>query len=311
MEKRHGQTGILDLSDSRLTPPFHFAHLLPQQFQVSMKFRLRQSINEGSKHLFIWFILLFALGPLYIVVAISFKNNKQFFNHPWLLTQPLHFENWERGWNQIGGTILNSIFISFTATVATLVFATLAGFFFARFRMPGKNLFWALYMTLFLMPHVINLIPLFSLLRSYHLLNTLFALIIVYTAGGQVICVYLLRGFIEDIPGDLFDAAQIDGASYMQQVTNIVVPMSMPILSTLAILRFIAAWNEFILALVVLRDESKFPIGVKLYQLEGAYLKEWGPLMATYAIASIPLIILFIFTMRHFVRGISAGAIKG
>ena len=273
--------------------------------------RWRKGMNEGSKHLFIWFILLFALGPLYIVVAISFKDNKQFFNHPWLLTPPFHIENWERGLDQIGGTILNSIFISFTTTTATLVIATLCAFFFARFRMPGKNFFWALYMTLFLMPHVINLIPLFSLLRTYHLLNTLFALIIVYTAGGQVICVYLLRGFIEDIPNDLFDAAQIDGASYMQQVTNIVIPMSMPILSTLAILRFIGAWTEFILALIVLRDEAKFPIGVRLYQLEGAYLKEWGPLMATYAIASIPLIILFIFTMRHFVRGIATGAVKG
>lgn len=279
--------------------------------QQALGHRCRKAANEGAKHLFIWFILLFALGPLYIVVAISFKNNKQFFNHPWLLTPPFRLENWARGIDEIGGTILNSIFISFTATAATLVFATLAAYFFARFRMPGKNLFWGLYLTLFLMPHVINLIPLFSLLRTYNLLNTLSALIIVYTAGGQVICVYLLRGFIEDIPGDLFDAAQIDGASHMQQVTNIVVPMSMPILSTLAILRFIASWNEFILALIVLRDESKFPIGVKLYQLEGAYLKEWGPLMATYAIASIPLIILFIFTMQHFVRGISAGAVKG
>ncbi len=277
----------------------------------SIRHRWRDAVNEVSMHLFIWFILLFALGPLYIVVAISFKNNKQFFNHPWLMTPPLHFENWERGLDQIDGTILNSIYISFTATAATLVIATLAAYFFARFRMPGKGVFWALYMTLFLMPHVINLIPLFSLLRTYNLLNTLTALILVYTAGGQVICVYLLRGFIEDIPHDLFDAAQIDGASHLQQVTNIVVPMCMPILSTLAILRFISSWNEFILALIVLRDEAKFPIGVKLYQLEGAYLIEWGPLMATYAIASIPLIILFIFTMRHFVRGISAGAVKG
>ena len=273
--------------------------------------RWRKALSEGPKHFVIWFILLFALGPLSIVVAISFKNNKQFFNHPWLLSPPFHLENWERGWDQIGGTILNSIFISFTATSATLVIATFAAFFFARFRMPGKGFLWALYMTLFLMPHVINLIPLFSLLRAYGLLNTLSALIIVYTAGGQVICVYLLRGFIEDIPGDLFDAAQIDGASHMQQVRTIVVPMCLPILSTLAILRFIASWNEFILALIVLRDEAKFPIGVRLYQLEGAYLKEWGPLMATYAIASIPLIILFIFTMKYFVRGIATGAVKG
>ncbi len=103
----------------------------------------------------------------------------------------------------------------------------------------------------------------------------------------------------------------MDGASHAQRILHVVFPMSLPIISTLAILRFIASWNQFVLPLIVLRDEAKFPIAVKLYQLEGAYLKEWGPLMAGYALAAIPLIVLFLFTMRYFVKGISSGAVKG
>ena len=122
---------------------------------------------------------------------------------------------------------------------------------------------------------------------------------------------YVLRNFIEDIQKELFEAAQMDGASHLQQVFHIVLPMSGSILSTLAILRFIAEWNSFVLPLIVFRDEVKLPIAVALYRLEGAYVKDWGPMMAAYAIASIPLVIIFLFTMRLFVKGLSAGAVKG
>lgn len=276
-----------------------------------MRGRTINRFNEFNKHIFIWLVLFFSLGPLFIVASISFKDNKQFFHHPWSITSPLHWENWTRGWEQVGGSILNSIYLSVTATLMTLFTALLASYFFARFKIPGKQVLWSIFLTLMLMPSVINLIPLFSLLKSFHMLNSLNSLVLVTVAGGQVISIYLLRGFIEDISEDLFEAAEIDGASHVKQVWHIVVPMSMPILSTLAILRFIAAWNEFVLPLVILRDDTRFPIGVKLYQLEGAYFKEWGPLMASYSIASIPLVILFIFTMRYFVRGITAGALKG
>ncbi|MEM4248357.1 MAG: carbohydrate ABC transporter permease, partial [Candidatus Nanoarchaeia archaeon] len=117
--------------------------------------------------------------------------------------------------------------------------------------------------------------------------------------------------FIEDIPQDLFDAAEVDGASLFQQVYNIVLPMSGSILSTLGILQFIGIWNDYILPLVVLRDNSMLPIAVGLVRMDSEYVKNWGQLMAGYTIASIPMILIFIFTMRLFVKGLSAGAVKG
>ncbi len=281
---------------------------MPAQNITLKKRYLRQ---ELPKHLFIWLIMFFSFFPLYMILNISLKSNKQFFNQPWLPTFPLHFENWIAGWETIGGSIGNSFFICIYGTLLTMILALGASYFFARYRMPGSNLLWSLFIVLMLMPSIANLIPLFSLLKKMNLLNTLSSLIMCGAATGQVITIYVLRNFISEIPDDLFEAAQLDGAGHISQIINIVIPMSGSILSTLAILRFIAEWNSFVLPLVVLRDEWKLPIAVKLYQLEGAYVKDWGPMMASYAISSIPLIIIFLFSMKLFVKGLSSGALKG
>lgn len=276
-----------------------------------MSYNRQQTMNETPKHGFIWAVLFFAFFPLYMIVNISLKSNDQFFNDPWLPLPPYHWENWAFGWHQIGPAVANSIFISITATALILVFSLFAAYFFARYHLPGRNIIWAIFLILMFIPGIANLIPLFTLLRGLNMLNSFWGLIVPAVAGGQVVTVYLLTNFIEEIPRDLFDSAQIDGASNVQQLWHIVVPMSTPILVTVGILQFIHVWNAFILALVILRDEGMYPIGVKLYQLDGVYIKEWGPLMAAYAIASIPLIIIFVFSMRVFVRGLGEGAIKG
>lgn len=268
-------------------------------------------MSETGKHIFVWLVLACSLFPLYLIFITSLKDNQQFYNQPWLPAFPLHFENWVIGWNLIGHSIANSIFIAISATAITLVFAVGAAYFFARNKLPGWRIFWAVFIVLMLMPNVANLIPLFTLLRRLDMLNTFLALIVVGASGGQVVSIYILRNFIEDIPNSMFESAQLDGAGHLQQIIHIVIPFSGSIISTLAILRFIAEWNSFVLPLIVLRDELKWPISVKLYQMEGAYVQQWGPMMAAYAIAALPLILLFIFTMQFFVRGLSSGALKG
>ena len=266
---------------------------------------------EILKHAFIWLVLAFAFFPLYVMLNISLKDNTQFLQNPWLPDGPYHWENWETGWYTIKNYIANSVVVAVGATALTLTCALGAAYFFARYRMPLCGVLWSLLLVLMMMPTVANLIPLFTLLKSLHLLNRLWALVIVGAAGGQVVCVYILRNFIEDIPRDLFDAAEVDGANHLGQIRHIVVPLSGSILSTLAILQFIGNWNNFILPLIVLRDDYLLTIPVGLVRLEGEYVKQYGPMMAGYAIASIPLVLLFLFTMRLFVRGLSAGAIKG
>ncbi len=220
-------------------------------------------------------------------------------------------ENWGFGLKLIGPYIANTVFVAVTGTLVSIFLAILGAYFFARYKMPFSPVLWSAFMVLMLLPGVANIVPLFSLLKELNLLNTLWALIIVGVAGAQVFNIFVLRNFIEDLPKDLFEAAEMDGASHFQQIMNIVIPMSGPIIGTLSILAFLGKWNEFLLPLIVLRDKELFTLGVGLIYLDGEYVKQWGQIMAAYFIAAIPLIVIFLFCMRLFVRGLSAGAIKG
>ncbi len=271
-------------------------------------------IREGMKHAIMWFVLAFAFFPLYLMVVISFKDNSQFTVNPWFFDAmgSWHWENWTKGWNTVSNYIANSIVTSISAVCISLVIATLASYVVARYRFPGKNIFYyGLIASMFLPGSAATLVTLFSLLDNLHMINSLWALIICGAVGGQVVAVFILRQFIEEIPKELFESAQIDGAGHIQQIIHIVLPMSGSVLGTLAIMQFLGVWNELMLPLVTMRDDQMRTVPVGLMMLDGEYVKEWGSLMAGYAIASIPLIILFLFTMRFFVKGLAAGAVKG
>ncbi|MCX6944504.1 MAG: carbohydrate ABC transporter permease [Opitutales bacterium] len=269
--------------------------------------------RDWPKHLLILSFILIELFPLYMMFQVSFKDNATFIRQPWLPANPLawHWENWSFAFHLILPYIANTVFVAVTGTVCSLFLAILGAYFFARHKLPFSGLLWAAFLALMLMPGVVNITPLFMLLKSLKLLNTLWALVLVGIAGGQVFNIFVLRNFIEDLPRDLFEAAEMDGASHLQQVITIVIPMSGPIIGTLAILSFLGMWNDFLLPLIVLRDQDLFTLGVGLIYLDGEYVKQWGQIMAAYFVASIPLIVVFLFTMRLFVRGLSAGAIKG
>lgn len=228
-----------------------------------------------------------------------------------LSTSKWRWSNYNFGVKLIAPYVANTVFIAVLSAVGTLFFSLMGAYFFARYKMPGSTPLWMAFMFLMLMPGIANIVTLFALLKHLNLLNTLWALIIVHTAGGQVFNMFVLRNFIEDIPKDLFEAAEMDGASHFQQMMHIVVPMSGSILGTLAIFLFIGSWNEYLLPLIVLDDQELFTLGVGLIYLDGEYVKRWGLIMSAFFVASIPLIIIFLFTMKLFIRGLAAGAVKG
>jgi ABC-type glycerol-3-phosphate transport system permease component len=266
---------------------------------------------RAFKHGAIWAVLACAFLPVYLILVVSLKTNQQFYEAPGKLTQPLHWHNWLDAWNIISSSVANSIFISTLGTALTLFFALSGAYFFARLRMPLSGFFWNALLILLMMPSVANLVPLFRLLADLNLLNTLAALIIVGTSAGQIFAIFVLRNFVADIPQDLFEAAEVDGANHFQQMRTVVLPLCGPILGTVGVMHFISEWNEFVLPLIVIRDADSLPVMVQLQRLAGEYIKFFGPLMAGYAIASIPVIILFTFSMRLFVKGMTEGALKG
>jgi ABC-type glycerol-3-phosphate transport system permease component len=273
--------------------------------------RIESIVLRASKHGFIWFVLFFAFLPLYLMLIVSLKDNTQFYEHPAAITSPVHWENWTAAWNVVTPTVANSIFISTCATALTLAFAIGAAYFFVRLKMPFSGLLWNAILVLMMMPAIANLVPLFRLLRDLNLLNTLSALILVGASAGQMFAIFVLRNFVADIPRDLFEAAEIDGASHFAQLKMVVIPLSGPILGTVGVMQFIYVWNDFVLPLIIIRDADHLPVMVQLLRMSGEYVKLWGPLMAGYAIASVPIIVLFAFSMKLFVRGLSEGAVKG
>lgn len=276
---------------------------------MSQGSRLRSILNHAG----ILVLLGLQLFPVYMMLQISVKDNRSFLTNPWLPEWPGNWQmqNWSVAIDLITPYLLNTFFVAILSTLGGLVLSVLGAYFFARYRMPGSGLLWAAFMLLMLMPAVANLVPLFNLLKHMSLLNSLWALVLVGIAGAQVFNILVLRNFIEDLPLELFEAAEMDGASHLRQIVTIVVPMSLPIIGTLAIIQFIERWNDFLLPLLILRDKDLFTVGVGLIYLDGEYVKQWGPIMAAFCVASLPLVVLFAFTMRWFVRGLASGAVKG
>ena len=268
-------------------------------------------MTELSKHAFIVAILVFAFIPLYLMVTISLKDNAQFAQNPWYPQAPFHWENYAVGWSHVGPNIFNTVFTAITTTGFALGIALIGAFFFARFKMPGSNILFMVFIVLMMYPGVANMVPEFKLVSSLGLYNSYWALILVGTSSAQAFLIYVLRAFIEEIPQDLFDAAEVDGCTLLGQIRHIVMPLCAPIIGTLGVLQIIGQWNQFVAPLIWIRDPAKQLLGVKLLYMEGEYTRRWGELMAGYTIAAIPLIILFIFCMRLFIRGLSEGAIKG
>jgi len=274
----------------------------------------RKTIWEAVKHGYILFVLFFAFVPLYIMLVVSFKTNEQYINNPWLFDAPSEWQwgNWNEAWDMVGGFIFNSIFVSTTGTLVTLCIVLMCSYAIARYRFPGREfVYYGVLATMFLPGTVASLVTLFVLLKDMGLVNNLLALVIMASVGGQVTGVFILRNFIEDIPKELFESAQMDGAGHFQQIRHVILPLSGGIISVICIMDFLASWNQVMLPLLLLRDEVYFTIPVGLFRMDGEYVKQYGPMMAGFAIASVPLLLIFLFAMKLFVKGLSAGAVKG
>ncbi len=273
-----------------------------------------QRRKEIIKHVILWGVLASAFVPFFLMVVISFKSNEQFVLNPWFFDPPSQWqtENWVKGWETVRPYIANSILVSVGATILALAVAIPTSYVVARYRFRGREfVYYAFMATMFLPGGAAALVTTFNLVNQMGLVNNLFALVLLGGFGGQIGIIFILRQFIEEIPKELFESADMDGAGHLYQMGFIMVPLAAPIIGTLAITNFLGTWNDLILPLVLMRDDQLLTIPVGLMRLDGEYVKFWGQMMAAFTIASIPLIVLFLFTTRFFVRGLTAGAVKG
>jgi ABC-type glycerol-3-phosphate transport system permease component len=268
--------------------------------------------HDASIHVLLIFIGVITFYPLVFTIFTSFKDNSQFYSTFWGPAFPLHWSNYVDAWRRLDDSILNTIIVGVVSAFGVTFLGSLSAYVFARHHFPGRDTLFLALLALLMIPGVLTLIPLFLLVKDMGLLNTYWVLILPYIAGGQAFAIFVLRSFIASQPEEIFESARIDGAGEFTIYSRITLPMAKPILGTLAILSLLSTWNDYIWPSVTLRNPELWTISLQLvsFSSQWASLQQYGPMFAGYVIASIPLFILFIFTMRLFIEGLATGAIK-
>ncbi len=263
-----------------------------------------------------WRIVLLGLflvggvAPLVMAFLISLKTIPQFARQPFALTFPLHWENYGFAFEIVLEFIKNSMIISGVTVVGVLLLASLSAYAFGILEFPGRQVLFYLVLSLMMVPSAMTLIPSFVLVKDLGLMNTYWAMILPWIASGQVFAMFILRTFFESLPKELFDAARIDGASEWQGYWRIALPLSKSMLGVAAILNILGTWNNLIWPYLTVQKQALLPLTPGLWAYQTEYFTRYGLTMAGLLIGSIPLVILFVFTSRWFVAGLTSGAIK-
>ncbi len=265
----------------------------------------------------IYFIILVLsalfLLPIYGVFTTSFRPNSEIIkNGFWVFPCPPHFVNFKEIWN--GGKVQmffkNTVIVTLFATFFSIALGVMAGYAFGKLKFKYKNIFYIVMISGMFFPPQVVLIPLFKLFSRFGMLDHLVSLIIVHVAFGIPICTLILSNFIRDIPDELRSSAMIDGCNDWRILSTIILPLAKPALSALTILQFTWIWNDFLWPLILMQSEKKFTIQIGVMQLRGQYGLAWGTQAAMSLLATVPTFLIFLFMQKHFIRGLTMGAVK-
>jgi multiple sugar transport system permease protein len=280
----------------------------------------RRSVDwwRWSGRLFLVLVLGFTVMPMIWMIITSLKTGFAAMQYPpqWWPAEPT-LENYTRLLDpsgRIGQDFLhyfwNSLWVSTITTILAVVVAVPAAYAFSRFRFPGRNFLFFAVLLRNMFPAVVFLVPLFILMKALGLVNTHGSLILTYLTFGLPLAIWLLKGFYDNIPIQLEQAARIDGATRFQAFIFIVMPLSTPGIIATSIYSFIGAWNEYIYAYTFLTKQSQMtlPVGIQRFFSENA--TDWPGLMAATFIMSVPVVVLFLVLQKYFVRALTEGAVK-
>lgn len=259
---------------------------------------------------------IWSIFPILWVLITSFKPREEVFSttikfipdHPtldnyiYLLTnKDGMFLSW----------FANSLLIALAATAIGVFLAATAAYSFSRFKFIGKKSFFFSFLIAQMFPGALLVVPLYSIMKTYGLLNSFLGLIIAYTTVSLPFCVMMLKGFFDTIPFELEEAARVDGLSPFGTFWRIVMPLSLPGLSVTALYSFINAWNEFLFALTFMNQESYYTLPVGLRTFVNQYVTDWHYMAAGAILTTVPVMIFFWFSQKYLISGLTAGGTKG
>lgn len=255
-------------------------------------------------------ILFLTFFPFLFTLMTSLKDTFQFYHSFWAPMWPLHFENYLYAFAEMKDYIWNSLLVTAVSISAILLCSSVAGFIFARYTFPGRELIYYGMVSMMMVPGVLMLVPSSVWVHKLGLMDTYAVMILPYIAGGQVLGIYLLRAFFSQIDNDLFEAAQVDGAGLLRELWHIGLPLAKPVLGVVAIVSALGVWNQFLWPLVTTSSEDIMVLTVGMLRYTTRVGGMYGRMFAGYVISAIPLGILFLACTRAFMKGITSGALK-
>lgn len=273
----------------------------------------QQQIGRAIGHLLLSVAGILFILPFFWLVSTSLKELDQIFTMPpiWI-PNPLRWQNYPEALSYFPflRQLRNTLIIALSSTGLTLISSTLVAFSFSRLRWVGRDLCFFLMLATMMLPYQVTMIPLFIIYRSLNWVNSFLPLIIPH-AFGVPFFIFLLRQFFLSIPKDLDDAATIDGCLEVGILRHIILPLAKPALTTVALFQFLGSWNDFLGPLIYLNDPDKYtlPLGIQVFASTSGV--QWGWMMAATTVLTVPVVVLFFFTQRTFIQGISVTGMKG
>jgi arabinogalactan oligomer / maltooligosaccharide transport system permease protein len=264
-------------------------------------------------HTLLLLLCAFAIAPLAWAISSAFKSQTEILSSLDFLPQQPTLDNFRVVISQTAFPhwFLNSLIVSGSTTILAILIGSLAGYAMSRWRFRGRALFGNTLLVVQMFPGVMLAIPLYLLLTNYHLIDTLWALLVTYLTFALAFSVWMLKGYFDGIPREIEEAALIDGVSRVGILWRIILPLAGPGISTVAVYAFLMAWNEFFFAYVFLASNDKYTLMLGMYSFIQQFTTQWGHIMAAGTLTTLPVLVFFFLIQRALTRGLVAGATKG
>jgi ABC-type glycerol-3-phosphate transport system permease component len=273
----------------------------------------KTTIGSVIRTIILFLLVFLTFFPLLLMINMSLKQNVMIANDFFGLPRTIYWTNYMKAFRFIFRPILNSLLVCGTSLVGILMVVSLSGYAFGRMRFKGKKVLYSMVLAVMMIPYALTIIPNYGVVVKLGLLNSFWALIIPYISGQQIFGIILAEAFFHEMPGELFEAARIDGAGDLQQFLRIGLPLSKPILITVGIQVVVAMYNDYMWPSVVITggDDVKTFCQIVLNNAAGKGSSDLGLITAAFILGTIPLLIITQSCLKYYIQGMMVGAVKG
>ena len=271
-----------------------------------------QLVKNGAIQAVLLLNAFIMIYPLFVMVISSFKTNAEIFTSPFALPHSFSLANAGKVWTDTNFVryLANSIGVTAASIVLIVIFSTMAAYAIARYEFRGNALILMFFLSGMTVPLKLAIIPLFIQLDTLHLIDTYAGLVLVYVAMGIPSAVFIMTGFLRALPRELEEAPRIDGASEWQVMMLVMLPLARPAMVIVAIQNAVPIWNDFFFPLILITSDSLKTLPQGLTVFMGEFTTNWGVLFTGLSLAALPITLVYIALSRHFIAGITQGAVK-